>query len=990
MPWSFLIAWAAVMLGTLGCSSSQQSTPRQIALDQCTNCAVAVSPTSQEMAFDALGRIWILPAEGGKARAITDIFGNARQPSWHPDGSKLTFQAYWEGNWHIYTLDRDGHNLEQLTDGIYDHREPHWSPDGRTIVFSSDRAGSYDLWIYDMEGGTVSPLTDKPHNTYAPAWSPSGEEVVFVSDDPNAPGLYRMHVEERQMQLIHDSPDPLFGPSWSPDQRSILFNQLTDSASVLMALHIEDKQAKPVNSLDDVFPFRANWIDDSIIAFTGNGLIHQQDLQQETAHAISFQYSADLERPQYPFKSRNHDPEADLPIKGLAQPALSPDGQKVAVVMLGDIWTIELDGTCTQVTHDHHMELSPIWSPDGTSLAYLGDRSGAFALYIQALDGSEPKMLHPTVGLVSGIAWSPSGDKIALASNFGPRLGRISCYDLSSESMSAISPMLQSSIGAPSWTGDGRAVAVSTLTPYSSRFREGINRALFYSLDGSLVDRLRGMEDMSLGVRAKDGPMISPNGQHIATISSGRLWLATLEGTTVTAQPRLLYQGLADSPSWNGASDEVLFMATDTLKKVHLPSGKITPIVPNKTWHRQSPDGRKIVHAGTLFTGLDSLLLHDVDIVISGNRITEVRPHQASQDENVEYIDASNHFVMPGLIDGHSHQGSYEGRNLDLAWLSWGVTSTRDPASEPYDALNRREARESGHSIGPRIFFTGSPFDGNRIYYPGASALSSKEQILLELERARRLDFDMIKTYVRLSDPLQRDIISAAHEMGIPVSSHELFPAVAMGIDGIEHVSGTSRRGYSAKFSSQNRAYRDVTSLIAKSGITFTPTTGIYIAYNYLLSLDDSPLNDPRVIRFANPGMIGATRGALSAYREHHGRYKERFESTMKMVGDVHRKGGLVTAGTDGPIIPYGFGLHMELESYHHAGLSNYEVLRTCTVNAAKLLHADHELGSIESGKLADMLILADNPLEDIRNTRSMVKVIANGRVHALDDLLKE
>ena len=112
------------------------------------------------------------------------------------------------------------------------------------------------------------------------------------------------------------------------------------------------------------------------------------------------------------------------------------------------------------------------------------------------------------------------------------------------------------------------------------------------------------------------------------------------------------------------------------------------------------------------------------------------------------------------------------------------------------------------------------------------------------------------------------------------------------------------------------------------------------------------------------------------------------FKNALQMVKDVYDKGGWIVAGTDGPIIPFGMSLHLELESYAAAGLPNAAVLKTATYDAARLLNAAADLGSIEVGKLADLIILDANPLEDIKNLRKMDKVILNGRVLTLQDLL--
>ena len=961
-----------------------------LTLHESTNVAAAVSPDGREIAFDALGRIWVMPATGGEAEALTDAFGNARQPCWSSDGNLIAFQGYWDGNWHIYTIQRNGENLTQRTQGPYDHREPHWAPFASQLVFSSDRSGSYDIWQLNTTDKELSQLTDDPANEFGPAWSPDGTRIAFVSDQPDAKGIYLWYAASSSTDLLHRSDEQIDGVAWHPDGEELTFVQQGRIGSMLRSYSFEEELSSIASGFRDVFPFRASWASIDEFIYTADGKIHRQQRSSPRSSVVPMSYKVTLSRPEYDFKERSYESETDLQIKGIMHPKLAPDGKSLVAIMLGDIWQIGMDGRCQQLTNDDAIEMSPIWSPDGKSIAYLSDRSGDLRLWIRDLTSGTETAHGTLVGSVAGIAWSPTRPELAISSNFGPRVGRISRYDLRTDSTISVGPIISSSIGAPTWSSDGETIAVTALAPYSTRFREGINRVLYYRRDGAAAGHLASLPHMSMGVRVQDGPVWSPSGSQLATISSGKLWMIPLDDTyQLAGDPKLLYQGLADSPSWSSDGNLLLFQATDQLMLLDISTGTARKIELQKSWNRVNPTESYIIHAGTLFNGKDRTFQFDVDVHIDGHRIGMIEPHRDRSNEDIRVVDASDQFVMPGLIDGHAHQGSWEGKKLDKAWLSWGVTSTRDPASDPYDALNRREARESGHHVGPRIFFTGSPFDGNRIYYAGASALADPEQIKDELARADRLDFDMIKTYVRLADPLQKEIIEEAHKIGIPVSSHELYPAVAYGIDGIEHVSGTSRRGYSAKFSSQNLAYDDVIQLIAASGMTFTPTTGIYIAYNYLLSRNDDVLDDPRVRAFVPTSGVERTRAGLQEYRDNAEVYSQTFANTMKMVRQVHDQGGLLTAGTDSPIIPYGLGLHLELESYRRAGLDAIDVLMSCTSNAAKLLHAEQELGSIEEGKLADLIILHENPVDDIRHARSLDKVIANGRLYTLKELLE-
>jgi imidazolonepropionase-like amidohydrolase len=214
-----------------------------------------------------------------------------------------------------------------------------------------------------------------------------------------------------------------------------------------------------------------------------------------------------------------------------------------------------------------------------------------------------------------------------------------------------------------------------------------------------------------------------------------------------------------------------------------------------------------------------------------------------------------------------------------------------------------------------------------------------------------------------------------------------LYPAVAYGIDGIEHLSGTSRRGYSPKLSAAGRAYQDVIDLIAKSGVTLTPTIGIMGAFLAREAGDRTLLFDPRLALFPLPLVAQLTE--MAAMRPDIARDSalKPYEATLKAIV---AGGGTLLAGTDSPIVPYGLGLHVELESYVHAGLTPFQALQTATVNAAQALGIGNEVGTIEPGKLADLTFLGSDPLIDIRNTRDVKRVMRGGRVFTVTDLIKK
>jgi imidazolonepropionase-like amidohydrolase len=239
---------------------------------------------------------------------------------------------------------------------------------------------------------------------------------------------------------------------------------------------------------------------------------------------------------------------------------------------------------------------------------------------------------------------------------------------------------------------------------------------------------------------------------------------------------------------------------------------------------------------------------------------------------------------------------------------------------------------------------------------------------------------------------LQKRVIDEAHRMGMPVTSHEIYPAVAYGADGVEHIRGTSRRGYSPKMSELRRSYRDVIDLLTASKMTLTPTIVIQGGFQLLTLRDGSWIDDPRLQRLFPSSALDAGR-ALRKRPPDAQDLAERealVSPQEKMVAAVVRGGGRVIAGTDSPINPYGLALLAELEHYVRGGLSPAEAIRTATAVAAEAMGLGADLGTIEAGKLADLVVVDGNPLTNITDIRKTRYTIKDGVVYQVDALLRE
>jgi len=980
---TFLAAAALVAAAAFVVHAQTGARSVRVTLHEGTSMAAALSPDGRTLAIDLLGTLWTMPAAGGTATPIIDIAMDARQPSWSPDGTRIAFQAYRTGTWQIWTVKADGTDLRPVTSGPYDDREPAWSPDGRQIAFSSDRSGSYDIWLLTLASGGVAQVTTAQSNEFQPSWRSGSTEIAYVSDRRERPGVYASAAAGGAERLVAASSGNVAGPLFAPDGSFVAFSVVAGSRSRLM---VGEKNIADAD--EDVFPFRPQWVSPTELLYTADGKIKRRPAAGGAARVVELTANVSFTRPAFTPKRKNFDLAGAQPARGIVHPAVSPDGTQVAFVALGDLWTMPIGGAPQRLMRDAWVEADPAWSPDGKSIAYSSDRGGSMNVWIRDLASGADRPLTRAAGAAMQPAWSPDGSRIA----YGDPDGQIQVVDVAAGTTKMAHERLNEA-GRASWSPDGTALVVSSLKVYSTRFREGTNQVLRISLTGEPDRWFDPMPHKSIGMREDYGPVWAPDGSQMAAIVDGLLtvWPVARDGTP-RGSPRPISTERAGSPTWTADSRRILYQSGDRLRLVDVASGRVSQTIePRLTWTPAAPPaGSKTIHAGRFWNGRADSPQADVDIVVDGGRIKSVGPHSEALHAGA-VVDASRETVIPGLIEIHTHLSKDFGEALGRAFLAWGITTVRNPATNAYDTREYREAFESGARIGPRLFTTGEPFDGSRIYYPGGMSLDDTGQLPLALQHAREAGFDFVKTYVRMPDLMQKRIIEEAHGMGMPVTSHELYPAVAFGADGVEHIRGTSRRGYSPKISGLSRSYRDVIDLLTASKMTLTPTIGIQGGFRLQTLRDSSWLSDPRIERLYPPAVAERwreqTRTPASA---------DALEDAARLVTpqertvyEIVKGGGRITAGTDSPINPYGLALLMELENYASGGLTPIEVLRTATIVSAEAMGAGADLGSIEPGKLADLTIIDGDPLTRIKDLRRVRRVIRGGEVFDVETLLR-
>ena len=695
--------FAAMIAVTVAVGGQPAGTAVRLTLREGTSMAAALSPDGRTIALDLLGALWTLSSQGGAAKRILDDGYDARMPAWSPDGRRIVFQAYRSSTWNIWTVNADGTALKQETSGPFDDREPHWSPDGGRIAFSSDRSGNYDVWTLTLAGGELRQLTANTANDFMPAWAPDGREIAFVSDRRDR-GIYAVGVDSVTERLVSAETRTVATPSWSPDGRTVAYAAFEGPVSRLVV-----GNANIADPTEDVFPFRPQWMPASAapssteLLYTADGKIKRRPWSGGPARTVEFSADVAFTRAAFTPKRRVFSPQGPQPVRGIMHPAISPDGSQIVFAALGDLWltrTSSGESTPQRLTNDPFVDTDPAWSPDGGRIAFSTDREGSMDLWLHELRSGIERKIAPRA---MSAAWSPDGGRIA----FLDPESQLHIVDVSSGQVRKAHDRLNEP-GRPSWSPDGRAIVMSALRTYSTRFREGTNQVLRVSLDDPAAVRwFDPVPHKSIGMREDSGPVWSPDGTQMAAIIDGHLatFPVSRDGAPI-GPPRRLSHDLANTPSWSADSRRLLYQSADGLRLIDVIDGSARDIVPRFSWTATTTAGTTTVHAGRLFDGRSTAARENVDIVIEGNRIARVEPHRAALHKGV-VVDASNGTVVPGLIESHAHMTKGYGEALGRIWLSFGITSVRNPATNPFEGQEDREAIEAGVRIGPRVFTTG-------------------------------------------------------------------------------------------------------------------------------------------------------------------------------------------------------------------------------------------------------------------------------------------
>jgi imidazolonepropionase-like amidohydrolase/Tol biopolymer transport system component len=993
--------------------------------DEGTYMNLDVSADGKFIVFDLLGDIYKMPITGGKANLLAGGMAWEVQPRFSPNGKFISYTSDKEGGDNIWVMNIDGTEKHSITkENFRLLNNAVWTPDSKYLIarkhFTGSRSlGAGELWMYHIAGGLDGIQLTKRKNDQQDLGEPwvaaDGKSVYFSEDvsegpyfqynkDPNGEiyAIRKLNLETGEFDKVAGGAGGAVRPQLSPDGTMLAFVKRDRLKSVLHIQNLATGEETPLYTelskdqqeawaIFGVYP-NFNWMpDNQTIVFYAKGKIRKVNVV--TLYADEIPFSVDVKQTiqdALHFEQKVYSDEFDA--KMIRQLVTSPDGKKVIFNAAGYLYTKDLpDGKPERLTEELGWEFEPSFSPDGKSIVFISwsdERHGAIMKY-----DFKGKKLNP-VTTEKGFYYSPKfnnrGNMIVyrkgvgndvLGYTFGKNPG---IYVIAPEkgepkliSKQGIKPSFNTAddrIYFQSSEGDKKAFKSCDLnggnirTHYTSTYAN----AFIPSPDGKWMAfnelfnvYLTPLVTTGSPLDLSSGNKALPLKKLTRDAGSYIQWSADSKSLHWTLGPKYFSREIKNSFTF----------VEDAPEK--LPAVDSTGLDIGLKLQAYKPEGRIALKGARIITMDGSEVIEKGTIIIYQNKIEIVGTENTVEiPADAKVYDVSGKTIMPGIVDVHAHlRTSPDGVSPQQDWsyyanLAFGVTTSHDPSSNTEMVFSQSEMLKTGRMIGPRVYSTGTILYGADGDFK--AVVNNLDDARSHVRRMKAVGAFSIKSYNQPRREQRQQFIQAARELNmevVPEGGSTFFTNMTMiadGHTGVEHNIPVLP------------VYKDVNTFWNASKSGYTPTLivcyGAQSGENYWYDRTNVWENE-HLLNFVPKNIVDerSRRRTTSEYGDYG------HIDVSRAVNELYKGGTKINLGAHGQL--QGLGAHWELWMLAQGGMKPLDALKTATINGAAYLGMDKEIGSLVKGKLADLIVLNANPLDDIRNSEKIKYTMVNGRL---------
>lgn len=999
--------------------------------------SVDVSPDGKQIIFDVLGDLYLMPIAGGEAKALTHTMAWEMQARFSPDGKQIAYMSDAGGGDNIWVMNIDGSEVHAVTKEDFRLlNNPVWHPNGQFIAarkhYSGTRSlGSGEIWMFHASGGSGVQINEKPNwqkDLGEPAFSPDGRYVYYSQDTTGGTAfeynkdsngqiyqIFRKDLRDGKTIPFVSGAGGAVRPTPSPDGKYLAFVRRVRNQSTLFLKDLKTGEEFPAWShlerdmqeawaIHGVYP-AFSWMPDAKqIVVWAQGKIWRVDPFAQSAKEIPFHIQDTREiRPAVRFETAVGRDQFD--VKQLRWVNVSPNGDKVIYSAMGHLYIRDLpNGTPRRLTKQtDHFEYFPRFSRDGLSIVFTTwDDEKLGSVRVLNLRNGQETVLTKEHGKYTEVTMSPDGKQVVFVKSRGGYLTspwhglETGVFAVAADGKS-VPRKIADDGSAPQFSNENDAVYL-TRTKYSGEV-DWTTSLFRVALDKTEDIAVAKGDFVSAFSISPDGKWLAFNERfHAYVMPMSLAGKAISVGAKADALPvKQLDVNAGDYLHWSGDSQKLHFalgdeLFTSALKDAFnfVPGAAKEVVKPIENgmkigfrMNADKPSGVTVISGARVVTMKGDEVIENARVVVKDNRILAVgKADSVAIPVGATQIDGTGKTIIPGLVDVHWHGGMGESQIIpqqswvDFASLAFGVTTIHDPSNNTSEIFTHSEMQKAGNVVAPRIFSTGTILYGAKANF--SAVVNSLDDALTHMKRLKASGAISVKSYNQPRREQRQQILEAARQTGMMVvpEGGSLFQhnmtMVIDGHTGVEHSIPVAN------------AYEDVKQLWSQTQVGYTPT--LIVGYG---GLDGEHYWYARTDVWKHPILSRyVPRSVLeprSIRRETAPEEDFNVFNVARTANELQRAGIPVNMGAHGQ--REGLGAHWEMWTLARGGMSSLDAIRAATINGARYLGMDKDIGSLEVGKLADMVIISGDVLKDIRQSDQIAQVMINGRLYDVNTM---